>query len=94
MLTIDDFNIAEQKRSIKAEQDQIRERVLVVQWQVENLKAFKVAHMSKQSMDEFYSGWVLLRPWKNISWSLDSNTALKWPTNNIYIFPPTYPEAT
>ena len=55
MQTINDYNIDQLKISIKIEQDQIREQMLAVQQQVDNLKAFKAAYLSEQSMEKFYS---------------------------------------
>ena len=55
MQTINDYNIDQLKISIKIEQDQIREQMLAVQQQADNLKAFKAAYLSEQSMEKFYS---------------------------------------
>ena len=55
MQTINDYNIDQLKISIKIEQDQIREQMLAVQQQVDNLKAFKAAYLSEQSIEKFYS---------------------------------------
>ena len=55
MQTINDYNIDQLKISIKIEQDQVREQMLAVQQQADNLKAFKAAYLSEQSMEKFYS---------------------------------------